>query len=219
MVVGIKAYKALIFDFDMTLADSSKVIYKLLCECSRNFGYEPRDFESTFPVIGNTHEIMLSHITGEKDPAKLRIMRDDYRRLCREKMAKDTQLFEDAPSLVRTAYEKGYKVGLLSLKLRDVLMQSLVAYGIDGCFSSVVGCEDCSTPKPDPSGLFVSLRNLGLEASEVLYVGDSLVDEGAARAAGVDFAAMLRGSTRKEQFDSSFVKFFYSTCEELEKEL
>lgn len=214
-----KKYKALIFDFDMTLADSSKVIYKLLCECSRNFGYEPKDFESTFPVIGNTHEIMLSHITGEKDPQKLRVMRDAYRQLCRVKMAKDTELFSDSPSLIRTAAAKGYKVGLLSLKLRDVLMQSLEAYGIDGCFSSVVGCEDCSTPKPDPSGLFVSLKNLGVDASQALYVGDSLVDEGASRSAGVDFAAMLRGSTKKEQFDSGFVKYFFNTCAELESEL
>ncbi len=214
-----KDYKAVIFDFDMTLADSSKVIYKLLCECSRSFGYEPKDFDSTFPVIGNTHEIMLSHITGEKDPAKLLEMRTAYRQLCRDKMAKDTELFSDSPSLIKAAYEKGYKVGLLSLKLRDVLMQSLVAYGIDGYFSSVVGCEDCSIPKPDPSGLYVSLENLGVKADEALYVGDSLVDEGAAKAAGVDFAAMLRGSTEKEQFDSSFVKRFYFTCEELEREL
>lgn len=210
-----KQYKALVFDFDMTLADSSKVIYKLLSECSRNFGYEPGSFDYVFPVIGNTHEIMLTHITGEKDPDKIHTMREAYRQLCREKMAKDTELFSDSPAMIENLAKKGYKIGLLSLKLREVLMQSLVQYDIAKYFDTVVGCEDCSTPKPDPSGLYVCLEHLGLKKDEVLYVGDSLVDEGAAKAAGVDFCAMLRGSTKKEQFDQSFVKKFYYSATEL----
>jgi len=83
----------------------------------------------------------------------------------------------------------------------------------------VVGCEDVIAPKPDPSGLFAVLKVLGVSPKDALYIGDSLVDEGAAKAAGVDFSAMLRGGTTKEQFDNTFVKHFYSSAEELSKDI
>jgi phosphoglycolate phosphatase-like HAD superfamily hydrolase len=63
------------------------------------------------------------------------------------------------------------------------------------------------------------LRILNLEPKDALYIGDSLVDEGAAKAAGVDFAAMLRGGTTREQFDLTFVTRFYRTAQELSDDI
>ena len=40
-----------------------------------------------------------------------------------------------------------------------------------------------------------------LEKSEVLYVGDSFIDAKTAENAGVDFVAVLTGTTTKEEFD------------------
>ena len=50
-------------------------------------------------------------------------------------------------------------------------------------------------------------------------MGDSLVDEGAAKNAGIDFCAMLKGSTKKEEFDSSFTRNYYSNIEDLWNDL
>lgn len=211
-------YKAFIFDFDMTLADSSKVIFELLNTCSSDLGYGTRSFDYVFPVIGNSHEKMLFHVTGEKDQEKLLKLRDNYRELCRTKMAEKTELFDGVADTLKEMKKNGRKLGLVSLKLRDVLMEILKKYELEDVFSSVVGCEEVKAQKPDPSGLFVALKQLNVEKEEALYVGDSLLDEGAAKAAGMDFCAMVRGSTKLEEFDPSFVIAYYTNIEDLWKD-
>lgn len=214
-----KRYKAIIFDFDMTLADTARVIVDLLNDTARHFGYPPMSFARTLPIVGNTHEIMLGHVTGETDPDRILEMRTHYRGLCRSEMPGRTEFFPDVPACLAAIADKGVPMGLLSLKLRDVLMASLVKYDLARYFQTVVGCEQAPRPKPDPSGLIAVLEDMGVEPAEALYVGDSLVDQQAARGAGTDFAAMLRGGTAREQFDPAAVTRFYATAEALRQDV
>lgn len=56
----------------------------------------------------------------------------------------------------------------------------------------VVVCEaDVPAPKPDPAGLLLALDTLGVRPDDALYVGDSLTDLEAGRAAGVRVGAAL----------------------------
>ncbi|WFE40383.1 HAD-IA family hydrolase [Micromonospora sp. WMMD998] len=48
----------------------------------------------------------------------------------------------------------------------------------------IVGGDEVTRPKPDPEGVLVACRRLGVEVGRVAYVGDSPLDLGAARAAG-----------------------------------
>ena len=64
----------------------------------------------------------------------------------------------------------------------------------------IVGAEDVKIEKPNPEGLLWAIEHLGVEKRKVLYVGDSLVDAQTAERAGVDFAGVLTGTTKKEAF-------------------
>jgi pyrophosphatase PpaX len=52
-------------------------------------------------------------------------------------------------------------------------------------FDVVIGLEDVSAPKPDPEGLLVAARHLGVVPSRAVYVGDSEVDVEAGHRAGM----------------------------------
>lgn len=214
-----KPYQAIVFDFDMTLADSSRIIVELLNQVARDFGFPGKSYEETLPVVGNTHEIMLSHVTGVKDPEKLLEMRGHYRTLCRREMPKRTELYPGAVECLREAYEHGLKIALLSLKLREVSSATLIQYDVMKYFSLVLGCEEVPAPKPDPSGLLLAMERMGVTPEQTLYIGDSLVDQETARSAGADFSAMLLGGTRQEQFDSAFCLRFYRDLEELRRDI
>lgn len=214
-----KPYRAVVFDFDMTLADSSKIIVELLNQVAQEYGFPARTYEETLPVVGNTHEIMLSYVTGVTDPAKILEMRSRYRDLCRSEMPKRTQLYPGAVECLRELYGRGLKVGLLSLKLREVSTKTLVQYDVRKYFAVVLGCEEVPAPKPDPSGLFAAMEQMRVSAEETLYIGDSLVDQETARGAGVDFSAMLLGGTREEQFDANFCRKFYHSLVELRQDI
>ncbi len=67
-----------------------------------------------------------------------------------------------------------------------------------GPFGVVITEDDTEHPKPDPGGLLMALERMGATAEETVYVGDSLSDLAAARAAGVRAAAALWPKTEPD---------------------
>lgn len=210
-----KQYKAVIFDFDMTIADSSQVIVSLLNDTAEHFGYPRKRYEEVLPCVGNTHEIMLHYVTGERDRKKLFRMREHYRAISREEMPKRTTFFPGVEECLKTLKNQGFKVGLLSLKLRDLLFASLDKYNLSQYFDLILGSEDVSAHKPDPSGMYKAMELLEVGKQDILYVGDSLVDQKTARNSGVDFCAMLLGGTAKDQFDKNYVTRYCISLDDL----
>lgn len=201
-------YKAVIFDFDMTLADSQRIIVRLLNETAKNFGYEVKQEDYVSKIIGNTHEKMLAYVTGEKDEKKILEMREYYRMLCRLYMPENTTFFPNVDKALERIYEDGSKLAVLSLKLTDLLEKSLTKYDLRKYFDVVNGCEAVSSQKPDPEGVNNILKVMNINSRNVLYVGDSVVDQETAYNAGVDFCAMLMGKTKKSSFDPQKVSVF-----------
>ena len=62
-------------------------------------------------------------------------------------------------------------------------------HGLSDCFDLVVTSRDVPTPKPAPDILNRVLTHFALEPAQALYIGDSVVDEQAAAAAGIPFVA------------------------------
>ena len=71
-----------------------------------------------------------------------------------------------------------------------------------GEFDAIVTDEEVAEAKPDPQGLVLALTRLGIPAEEAIYVGDSVGDASAERAAGIRFAAALwpKGKHEMDQF-------------------
>jgi phosphoglycolate phosphatase-like HAD superfamily hydrolase len=62
-------------------------------------------------------------------------------------------------------------------------------HGLEGYFDLVVCAGDVDHPKPHPDQLIKIIEHFGIEPCDFLYVGDSELDEIAAKAAGVTFLA------------------------------
>ena len=71
----------------------------------------------------------------------------------------------------------------------DTMNRVLADHGIAGYFDLVVTALDVENPKPDPEVLIRVVDHFSVETREVIYIGDSSVDETAARGAGVVLAA------------------------------
>jgi len=67
--------------------------------------------------------------------------------------------------------------------------------GLFGRLRAVVTRDDAGALKPDPAGLLLALRALGVPPTLVVAVGDSPADAGAARAAGVRFVGVAGGAS------------------------
>jgi len=61
--------------------------------------------------------------------------------------------------------------------------------GVKLLFDLIVSADDVSRPKPDPEGVRMIMRRLGVEPDRTIYVGDSSIDQTTAREAGIAFWA------------------------------
>ncbi len=81
-----------------------------------------------------------------------------------------------------------YKTAI-STNRSDTMGPVLANHELEGYFDLVVSCLDVKHPKPDPESLIKVLHHFGLSPQEAIYIGDSEIDESAARAAGIPLVA------------------------------
>ncbi|MBU0986269.1 MAG: HAD family hydrolase [Proteobacteria bacterium] len=71
----------------------------------------------------------------------------------------------------------------------DTMDRVITEHNLEGYFDLVVSACDVKRPKPYPDPLLKILEFFKIDAGNLIYIGDSQLDEEAARAAGVIFIA------------------------------
>ena len=117
-------------------------------------------------------------------------------------MVDNTELYHDALDMISSLREKGCLIGIVTTKFHYRIDQILAKYNAADMIDVIVGGEDVKSEKPDPQGLVFAMKSLGVSNSDTLYVGDSRTDSLTALNAGVDFAAVLTGKTKRSTFES-----------------
>jgi len=193
-------YQAVVFDFDLTLADASPAIFACSNHALTQMGFAPVDNELIFSTIGKHLADMFTVFTGNTDEA----LRQDFVRIYREhaeKIMDDmTTLLPGAKELLTWLNSQGIKCAIVSTKIRSRILETLRRNQMLELIHILVGCEDVSIPKPDPQGLAFACQHMGTAKENVLYVGDNEIDALTAKNYGVDFAAMLSGPTGQQVF-------------------
>ncbi len=82
-------------------------------------------------------------------------------------------------------YAAGFQLSLLTNDNEVSARQNLSDLGISKLFSTVVGADSGHGVKPEPDGLLYCCAANGVDPSQVLMIGDTRADYGAAIAAGV----------------------------------
>ena len=112
-----------------------------------------------------------------------------------------TSIFPSVPAVLEELVRRGLVLGIVSTKFRYRIQEIMQREGLSGHFGVIVGGEDVSAYKPDPSGFLIALDALRHSSRDSLYVGDHSIDAETARSANVPFIAVLSGTTPREQFE------------------
>lgn len=197
-----KRYTTYLFDFDYTLADSSKGIVLCFRHVLNLHGYTGITDEEIKRTIGKTLEESFSILTGVTDADTLAAYKKEYVKAADQHMTVNTFLFPETLSVLTQLKKDGARIGIISTKYRyrimELLSQKLPAQFLD----IIVGGEDVKTPKPSPEGLLFAIEHLSVPKEETLYIGDSTVDAETAQAAGVDFMGVLHGATTRNELEA-----------------
>lgn len=192
-------YTTYLFDFDYTLADSSRGIVTCFRNVLNRHGYAEVTEESIKHTIGKTLEESFSILTGVTDAETLAVYKQEYTREADIHMTANTRFFPETKQVLTALKETGAKVGIISTKYRYRIKELMDKHFPDGFLHLVVGGEDVKTAKPSPEGLLLALDKLHATRASTLYIGDSTVDAETALAAGVDFAGVTHGVTTAQE--------------------
>lgn len=201
-------YQGVFFDFDYTLGDSTDAIAEGYRRGFTALGLPLPTVEQVRATVGLRLEDGYTLITGDDNPAR----QAEFHRLFansvgvnaqgedRRLMIEGTRLLPGAAELLAALRGAGVHTAIVSTKPGDTLRQIFAYQGKLDLLELVIGGDEVSRNKPDPEGLGLALERLGLEAGQVLFCGDTVIDAATAQAGGCDFCAVLNGTTPREAF-------------------
>lgn len=193
-------YNTIIFDFDYTLADATYGIVSSFNHAFSRLEIPECDCESIKRTVGLSLDEAFMQLTGNKDKILINSFRNFFREKADEVMSKNTMLFKDTVSTLQRLKSDEINTGIVTTKYHYRIDETLSIHGISDLVDVIVGGEDVKVPKPSPEGLLLVIDSLKVKMSDVLYIGDSLVDAKTALAANVDFAAVTTGTTNESEF-------------------
>ena len=196
----VRPYRAVCFDFDYTLGDSTDSIVAGFQYAFGEMGWPIPDREAVRGTIGYLLEDAYTMLTGDSDPERRAQFRPLFLSVAKERQRRETVLFPGAAELLRGLNEQGIRTAIVSTKRGDTIAIIMERWGLGDTLDLIVGSEHVRRPKPDPQGLLDAMERLGVKPEETLFCGDTVLDAGAAQNAGCPFCAVLNGTTGAEAF-------------------
>lgn len=195
--------RAIIFDFDLTLADPTKGTIECVNFALERLGLPHADDEQIKRTIGLSLEDTFLRLTEQTKSQDVSSFISSFVERADQVMAELTLVFDSVPATTRRLSEMGFELGIVSTKFRYRIEEILAREGLLDRFRVIIGGEDVSEHKPHPSGLIAAMSRMQVDTDDVLYVGDSTVDALAAERAKVPFIAVLSGTTSETEFNET----------------
>jgi len=203
--------KGALFDLDGTIISISRDFAafrsRTALELRRN-GFDMSGIKPETGVQGMLDQAMDQVRRGlvSADFAKVKRQTFDALDEMETRWVRDARLLPGVTEVLSDVKRWVPKLGLLTNSGAAATSFAVGRFGLDRFFGYVFTRDNLPSMKPSPEGLWAALEAMGVERSEAIYVGDSVVDVRAAKAAGVKVASIVTGrhdaeSLRKEQPD------------------
>jgi phosphoglycolate phosphatase len=180
--------RAALFDFDLTLMDTSRAITDCTNAFADKIGLRRVTREEVLRVIGLPIAESWKGLWGRYEEEWL----DIYRQNFRDREHEGFHEFPDARNALGRLRENGVKVGVVSN--RTFARKAVNQCGIAQMLDIVIGLEDVTNPKPHPEALEKALSLLMAEPGTSFYIGDTDIDMKTAVAAGVTGIGVATGN-------------------------
>jgi pyrophosphatase PpaX len=180
---------AALFDWDGTLVDSRQALLAAWHDVTAEV------LGRTWPVEEDDVRVILSRRGTEvfpslsDDPAVVQALADAFTPAYERHAAEGVRPFPGAVDLLEDLHGRGVAVGVVTSK----------ADAARGRLSHLIAAATCAEDvvrgKPDPQAALSVLQQLGVPADRAVMVGDTVVDIGTGRAAGIRSIGVTWGTT------------------------
>lgn len=199
--------KVVAFDCDGVMFDSVQANMDYYNSILRHFGKPEMTPEQFAHAHMHTADNVLANLFNDRK--SLEAAHLFRRKMSYRPFIKDMKIEPGLKSLlgkIRPAYKTA-----IATNRSDTMQGIMSEHGLEECFDYVVCALDVKNPKPHPESLIKIVEHFSIKPSQAIYVGDSVVDEIAAKAAGIPLV-----SYNNKELSADY---YISSLKELEKVL
>ncbi len=184
-----REYILYLFDFDNTLYDTNEGIREILRHALPMVGVEYDD--SMFgEFTGLSMDQVFERYVG--DWSLYDRYKDEFMRIVRSDVYMTGTPFPETERVLRELRNRGRRLGIVSGKMSFKIENLMGRDGMLDMIETIVGYGDTERHKPFPDPIELALSRFDVPKEDVLYIGDSPNDSGAAINAGIDCAIVNR---------------------------
>lgn len=165
--------KALLFDWDNTLADTWPIIHQALHDTFVEWEMEPWSLETVKERVAKSMREAFPTLFGKDWEVAGQSYQQNYRKYQLDWL----KPLEGAEELLEKLQNADVFVGIVSNKRGENLRKELKHLSWEKYFQSVVGSEDAPRDKPYADPVILALKDTMQPMDEsVWFIGDSIVD-------------------------------------------
>jgi pyrophosphatase PpaX len=205
--------RTVLFDLDGTLIDSIRLILDSYHHTLQMHGLPARSDDDWLRGVGTPLKVQFAE--WEEDPAALDALIATYREYNLRNHDAMVTVYGGVVDAVREIRAAGLKTGLVTSKNRHGAMRGLSLVGLETAMDVLVCADDVVNPKPHPEPVEMAVRLLGADFESTVFVGDSIHDMHAGRAAGVRTVAVLWGPFGRSHLEGATPDYWITEPREL----
>jgi pyrophosphatase PpaX len=188
----------LLFDLDGTLINTNELIIASFLHTLNSYYPSKYKREDVLPFIGPT----LYDTFASVDQDRMEEMVQAYRKFNHEQHDILVTEYETVFETIKTLKEQGFKLGIVTTKIRDTVNMGLKLTKLDQFFDVVVTLDDVEYAKPHPEPVLKALKQLNSSPEEAIMVGDNHHDVEAGKNAGTKTAGVAWSIKGREYISS-----------------
>lgn len=179
-------YQAVVFDLDGTLLDTLTDLWNAVNVACKSKGFPPRTRLQVRRDLGNGLQRLLKlSLPKDVDENRFKCIFQAFRQYYLNHCNEATHPYEGIPELLRQLQAAGVKTAIVSNKAHPAVQELRDRY-FPETMKVAIGESTQVRWKPAPDTVLQALRELGVDKSQAVYVGDSEVDKATADNVGMD---------------------------------
>ncbi len=208
--------KAVIFDVDGTLLNTSPDIQKTLNATLARFSLPPRTMQETLRGIGNGARNLIRVSVGDRQDLVDAVLADYVEHFadCDNSL---TEFYEGEREALTDLQARGIRFAVISNKPQAALEKVCKDLLSEFRWAYMIGQSDRYPLKPAPDAIYAVLDGLGISKDEIVHVGDGDTDVEMARNAGIRCITALWGYRGREELEAAGATLFAENYRQLEE--
>jgi len=198
--------QAVVFDLDGTLSDTIASIAYCANRTLEKFGLKSFDEDRYKLFVGDGAAELIRRTLMNQEPERMDLFEEvkaEYVKLFAVDCMYQVKPYDGIPELLAELKKRKVKITVLSNKPHENTCKVIHDLFGDDVFDLVQGQTPEIEKKPNPAGVYVLSKKLGIPVEEMLYVGDTNTDMQTGKNAGAFTVGVLWGFRDREELEEN----------------